>query len=118
MLKTLRLRVTKTLPTLGPTFDTSSNNASKEVVSAQDAQININGVQVSRTTNTVTDLIDGYEFKLNSTTSSAATVVASIDANLAYSKVKEFVDIYNSVNSTIDTLTNKGAEGTEKGIFS
>ena len=45
------------------------------------------------------------------------TVVASIDANLAYSKVKEFVDIYNSVNSTLDTLTNKGAEGTEKGIL-
>ena len=114
----LRLRVTEDSEDPGlSSFDTSSNNSSKQVVAAQDAQININGVQVSRTTNTVTDLIDGYEFKLNSTTSSAATVVASTDANLAYSKVKEFVDIYNSVNATIDSLTNKGAEGTEKGIL-
>ena len=34
----------------------------KQVVAASDAAININGVTVSRTTNVVTDLIDGYEF--------------------------------------------------------
>ena len=55
---------------------------------AQDASLTVNGVQITRTTNTITDLIDGYEFKLNNTTSSAASVIASIDADLAYSTVK------------------------------
>ena len=53
------------------------------------------------------DLVDGYEFKLNSTTSSAASIIASIDSNAAFNKAKEFVDTFNSVNSAIDQLTNK-----------
>ncbi len=98
-------------------FDTSSTNASKQVVAAQDAAMTINGVQVTRASNTITDLIDGYEFKLNTTTTSAASVIASIDSDLAYSTVKGFVDMFNSVNSTIDELTNNGVDGSEKGAL-
>ena len=98
-------------------FDTTSNNASKQVVAAQDASMTINGVQVTRASNTITDLIDGYEFKLNTTTTSAASVIASIDSDLAYTTVKGFVDMFNSVNSTIDCLTNNGVDGAEKGAL-
>ena len=115
----LRLRVTDDASDTGlaAAFDTSSNNSSKQVVAATDATINLNGVQVTRDTNTVTDLIDGYEFKLNSTTTSAASILASTDSNSAYTKAKEFVDIFNSVNSTIEELTNRGVDGGEKGIL-
>jgi flagellar hook-associated protein 2 len=114
----LRLRVTEDGSDAGlSAFDTSSNNSSKQIVAAQDAAITLNGVQVTRSTNTVTDLVDGYEFKLNSTTSSAATIVASVDATLAYSTVKEFVDTFNSVNSTIDSLTAKGVDGAQSGAL-
>jgi flagellar hook-associated protein 2 len=98
-------------------FDTSSNNASKQVVAAQDASLTVNGVQITRASNTITDLIDGYEFKLNTTTSSTASVIASIDSDLAYSTVKGFVDMFNSVNTTLDNLTNNGVDGTEKGAL-
>jgi flagellar hook-associated protein 2 len=87
------------------------------VVAASDASLTINGVQISRSTNTFTDLIDGYEFKLNSITSTNASVLASIDSDLAYNTVKGFVDVFNEVNSTIDSLTNKGVDGTEKGAL-
>ena len=115
----LRLRVTDDASDTGlaAAFDTSSSNSSKQVVAATDATINLNGVNVTRSTNTITDLIDGYEFKLNSTTSSAASIIASTDSNSAYTKVKEFVDIFNSVNSTIEDLTNNGINGAEKGIL-
>ena len=114
----LRLRVTEDQNDAGlAAFDTSSNNSTKQVVAAADASITLNGVQVTRTTNTISDLVDGYEFKLNSTTSSAASIIASIDSNAAFNKVKEFVDTFNSVNSAIDQLTNKGLDGTEKGIL-
>ena len=63
----------------------------------------------------VTDLIDGYEFRLNSITSSDVTVSSSIDENAAYQKIKEFVDTFNSVSTAIDVLTQKGLE--EKGSF-
>ena len=114
----LRLRVTEDQNDAGlAAFDTSSNNSTKQVVAAADASITLNGVQVTRTTNTISDLVDGYEFKLNTTTSSAASIIASIDSNAAFNKVKEFVDTFNSVNSAIDQLTNKGLDGTEKGIL-
>jgi flagellar hook-associated protein 2 len=74
-------------------------------------------VQITRASNTITDLIDGYEFKLNTTTSSTASVIASIDSDLAYSTVKGFVDMFNSVNTTLDNLTNNGVDGTEKGAL-
>jgi flagellar hook-associated protein 2 len=98
-------------------FDTTSNNASVQVVRANDASININGVTVTRETNSVSDLIDGYEFKLNAVTTSAATVVSSLDSNLAFTRVQEFVEVYNNVQTTIDTLTQRGLDGAEAGVL-
>ena len=114
----LRLSVTEDGSDSGlAAFDTTTNNSNKQVVAAQDAALTINGVQITRTSNTITDLIDGYEFKVKNTTSSAANVIASIDTDLAYTTVKGFVDVFNSVNTTIDNLTNRGANGSEKGAL-
>ena len=114
----LRMSVTEDASDIGlAEFDTTSNNASKQVVAAQDASINLNGVSITRETNVVTDLIDGYEFKLNSTTSAAASVSSSTDQSVAYNTINEFVNVYNSVSSTIATLTQNGANGQEKGVL-
>ena len=60
----------------------------------------MNGVQVTRDTNKFTNLIDGYEFSLKNTTSSAASIISTLDSDLAYKKVKDFVDLFNEVNGT------------------
>ncbi len=114
----LRLTVTEDESDSGlSTFDTSANNASKQVVSAQDASINLNGVVVTRETNTITDLIDGYEFKLNSTTTSAASITSVTDKAAAFSTINEFVNMYNNISSTITSLTQSGINGQEKGVL-
>ena len=114
----LRLSVTEDASDAGlSAFDTTSNNASKQVVSAQDASINLNGVSITRESNVVTDLIDGYEFKLNSTTSTAASISSTTDQAVAFSTISEFVNTYNSVSSTIGALTQNGAGGQEKGVL-
>ena len=99
------------------TFDTSANNASKQVVAAQDASINLNGVVVTRETNTITDLIDGYEFKLNSVTTSATSITSVTDKAAAFSTINEFVNMYNNISSTITSLTQSGINGQEKGVL-
>ena len=99
-------------------FDNSTTNSTKQVVAAGDASLNINGVQVSRSSNIVTDLIDGYEFKLNAVTSSAASVSGNVDADLAFQQVKDFVDVFNSANNTLKELTKKGLNGEEAGVLS
>ena len=100
------------------TFDTSSNNSNRQVVAAQDSSINLNGVAITRETNVITDLIDGYEFKLNSTTSSAATVTSATDQSVAFATISDFVNTYNSAATTIKTLTQSGVNGEEKGVLS
>lgn len=99
-------------------FDTTSNNANKQVVSATDAAINLNGVNITRSSNVISDLFDGYEFRLNSTTSSAASVQSNTDSNIAYAKTKEFVDMFNGVYSTLNALTKRGIDGEESGVLS
>ena len=67
----LRLNVTEDTSDTGlAVFDTSTNNLSKQVVSAQDATLTFNGVQITRTTNTITALSMVLSL-LNNTTSSA-----------------------------------------------
>jgi flagellar hook-associated protein 2 len=98
-------------------FDNTITNNSKQVVAAADAQLNINGVDISRENNTITDLIDGYEFNLTGVTSTAASVSGSVDPDLAFQQVKDFVDIFNSVNGTLSELTKKGINGEEAGVL-
>jgi flagellar hook-associated protein 2 len=97
--------------------DNTITNNSKQVVAAADAQLNINGVDISRENNTITDLIDGYEFNLTGVTSTAASVSGSVDPDLAFQQVKDFVDIFNSVNGTLSELTKKGINGEEAGVL-
>ena len=96
-------------------LDNSTSNNTKQVVAATDALLNINGVQISRTSNTISDLIDGYEFTLKETTSSGVSVSGKVDPNLAFQQVKEFVDTFNSVNGTITELTKRGINGEDAG---
>ena len=114
----LRMTVTEDASDSGlSAFDTTSNNSNKQVVAAQDASINLNGVSIARETNVISDLIDGYKFTLNSVTSAAANVSSSTDQAVAYSTISEFVNIYNEVTSTIGTLTQNGVNGEEKGVL-
>ena len=115
----IRLTVTEATGDAGlAQFDTTSTNSSKQVVAAADASINLNGVNITRSTNVVSDLFDGYEFRLNATTTTTATVQSNIDSNVAYSKTKEFVDMFNGVYSTLNALTKRGTDGEESGALS
>ena len=99
-------------------FDNSTVNSSKQVVSAADAQLNFNGVQISRSSNTIADLIDGYEIDLKQTTSGSISLKGAVDSDLAFQQVKGFVDMFNSVNGTLTELTKKGINGEEAGVLS
>ena len=114
----LRLTVAETSGDAGlAQFDTTSTNSSKQVVAASDATINLNGVDITRSSNVVTDLFDGYEFRLNATTTTAATVQSSTDSNVAYSKTLEFVNMFNGAYSTLNGLTKRGIDGEESGAL-
>jgi len=73
---------------------------------AQDAKLTINGIDISSATNTITNVIDGVTLTLNQTTTSAASLNLTQDSSVAKKSIQDFVNAYNSLLGTIDTLTS------------
>jgi flagellar hook-associated protein 2 len=80
---------------------------------AVDAQISIDGTTVTRSSNTVSDLIDGLTFNLVATTPPATDLQVNIDADreLAKSGIMNFVDAYNQFRLFASRQTETGTDG-------
>jgi flagellar hook-associated protein 2 len=81
----------------------NTSNFSEQV--ATDAQISINGIQITSQTNTLSDVIDGVDLTLNKITSSPTSLSIARDNTVATQAVKDFVTAYNSFQDTLDSLT-------------
>ncbi|MCM0043810.1 MAG: flagellar filament capping protein FliD [Burkholderiaceae bacterium] len=82
------------------TFDTRPENV------ASDAQLSVNGVNYTRKSNTLSDVISGATLELRSTTSSAASVVFTQDTSAIKEKFRALVTAYNDVDSIIKETTD------------
>lgn len=80
----------------------------QETIAAADAVMSINGVQVTRSTNTFENVIDGLTFDISATGTS--TVKVEQDLGAVADRVKGFVEKFNSLQSTIDSLAGFNAE--------
>ena len=75
-------------------------------VAAQDAVLYIDGVRVVKSSNTISDAIDGVTLNLAKTnTGSSVAVTVAPDSAAMKSALDAFVKAYNGLNSTIKTLT-------------
>ncbi|AFJ03474.1 Flagellar hook-associated protein FliD [Methylophaga frappieri] len=78
---------------------------------AQDAQILIDGQQISRDSNTIDDVIDGVTFTLlKADTETVATANIELDNSAVKSRVESFVAAYNTLNTTINNLSSYNAD--------
>lgn len=85
----------------------------RETIVAQDAVMEINGVEVRRSTNAIENVVDGLTFNL--TAEGQSTVKVSQDTGAVAERVQAFVDKFNELQSTISELT---AFDSEKGTGS
>ena len=88
-----------------------------ETVTAADAELSIDGVSVTRTSNIITDLIDGVTLTLNNTTSSAETVSGDWNSDNALLALQVFIEQLNSSISSLKTLTDRGSATTNPGAL-
>ena len=86
-----------------------------ETVAANDANLTYDGVSITRSTNTITDLISGYTMTLKDTTSSQATFSSSFNTDTALLAMSLLVDQLNTINTSLDTLTERGGVGVDAG---
>lgn len=83
----------------------SSANQLQQYSAGSDASFSINGLAVTSTSNTVSDVIDGVTLNLLSTTTSALTIDVKTDTQSIVDDVQAFVDKYNSYSTLLTDLT-------------
>lgn len=96
--------------------DGSSTDASKgAIVRASDAQFTIDGLLLKSATNKPADAISGVSFELLAKTEvdKPLTLTVGQDTTTAAANVKKFVDAYNKLITTSNTLTNVTKVGDE-----
>ena len=87
------LRITATESPSGSglsSIDNSSTNGAKQKIAGTDASLNVDGISLTRTTNNITDLFEGYQVNLISTVSSAAKLTSSVDTATIKEKLTKF----------------------------
>lgn len=77
---------------------------------AQDAALEVDGIAVTRSTNSVSGVIDGVTINLADVTEETAQLTVSVDKTTAKSTIRDFVNAYNSLVQEIDRQTAYDAE--------
>ncbi|MDU4941090.1 MAG: flagellar filament capping protein FliD [Mixta calida] len=84
----------------------SSTNAMTQQVAAADAQLKVNGVTITRSSNTITDAPEGVTLTLTKTNiGNPETLTVEKDNQPMIDAVQAYVDAYNSLQTTITNQT-------------
>lgn len=83
----------------------------------QDAQLTVNGLAVTRDTNSINDVIEGFEFSLSGTTGVNETVNVSIeeDKSVGETAVRDFFTAYNTFLEALEPIVGFNDETDEYG---
>ncbi|MCL6377679.1 flagellar filament capping protein FliD [Pectobacterium brasiliense] len=84
-----------------------SNNGMKQQTAAENAILQLNGIQVVRQSNTIDDAIEGVTLNLKSKTAidTPETLTLTGDNAPMQKAIQEWVDAYNALQTTIGNLT-------------
>ncbi len=82
-----------------------------------DAQLTVNGLAVTRATNTINDVIDGFEFTLADTTTIPVSVSIDEDKSTGEKAVRDFFTAYNTFLEALEPITGFNEETDEFGIL-
>ena len=74
-------------------------------VKAQDAELTVNNVAITSSTNTISDALEGITLNLNDITSGNQTLTIAQDASKATTAISNFVSAYNTLLDQFNTLT-------------
>ena len=81
------------------------------VQAATDAQLNVNGIEFTRSTNVIDDVLTGVSLTVNTVTDGAAHLNISQDNSQARANIVDFVAIYNEAQRQMKDLANSSIDG-------
>ncbi|GHA84493.1 flagellar filament capping protein FliD [Modicisalibacter luteus] len=93
-------------------LNADGSNTLVETVAAQDAKLSVNGIGVTSQSNSVKEAVQGVTLNLTKTIDAATpeTLTISQDSEAITKNIQSFVDAYNSLKTTMDSLTSYNAE--------
>ncbi|HQZ02153.1 MAG TPA: flagellar filament capping protein FliD [Thauera sp.] len=87
------------------------------IQSAQDARLSIDGLAITRSSNTVSDAIEGVTLSLVKPTEGETAVTVARDDDTAKKAIDEFAKAYNELNTLIRSQTSYNAETKKAGTL-
>jgi flagellar hook-associated protein 2 len=78
-------------------YDTTDGAQLTQRVAGTNSSFTLDGISMSRSTNTIDDLYNGLTLQLFATTSSAITIKSEVDLESARTSIEDFVTTYNDV---------------------
>ena len=76
-----------------------------ETQQGADAWIKVNGLDVYREQNEIDDVIQGFNFTLNKSSTEKLTFTVEADSDVPKQAVRDFIDGYNTLFATLNNLT-------------
>jgi flagellar hook-associated protein 2 len=98
-------------------FDLGLNVAANTVQKAQNSIVNIDGFDVSRSTNQVVGAIQGVTLALSATTTAPVNVTIATDATGLAGKINSVVSAYNSLLGKINTAAGHGTSAASNSLL-
>jgi len=92
--------------TISSTPDLGFSDSDNILQTAQDSEIEFDGLTITRDSNEFSDVVTGATLTLNETTSSAATVAIYSDTSALKTKLEDIVTLYNDFGDLMDELTS------------
>ena len=96
-------------------IDNTSTNSSKQKIAGADAAIVVDGMSLTRSSNIITDLFEGYTVNLVSTTSTSANLTAAVDVTTATTNLQSLVTAINTLKEVLNAKTFRGDASTGSG---
>ena len=85
-----------------------ANMKPNQVTQGKQASVIVNGIAITRDTNTISDIMEGVTLTLQATTTEAVTAKVTDDLEASTKLVQDFVDQYNSTMTFISTQLDVG----------
>ncbi|MDB9916125.1 flagellar filament capping protein FliD, partial [Alphaproteobacteria bacterium] len=120
------LRITSTENPSGSglsTIDNTTTNSSKQKLAGTDAAFTVDGISLTRSSNTITDLFNGYNVNLFASTivngvDTAANLTGSVDTSAAKTNLQSFVTAVNDARTLLNEKTFRGSASAGAGDLS
>lgn len=109
----------------GFNLDTSGLDAGAQAVFAQtsdiatatDAKFKIGNLELTSSSNTLKNVVDGVTIELKTVTDKPFTVSVTTDSGKTKEQVQALVDAWNKLSDALDDMTKSGEKGKGRGAF-